>query len=74
MPLTKAQKVQIITDALRDHLSWNGKGEDTRTLAILRKEFEQRHLGGVVKSYRRTQAEKELEDLDIADVAQWLNE
>ena len=74
MALTQTQKRKLVADALRDHLPWDGvddQGEptpDARTLRDLRLAFEARHLMGLVKSYRKAQAETALEDFDIADI------
>ncbi|KKM77637.1 hypothetical protein LCGC14_1367990 [marine sediment metagenome] len=74
MPLTKADKQKIVADALRDHLPWEERDEggelttDTRTLSQLRKAFESRHLGGLVRSYRSNQAQQMIEAFDIEDI------
>ena len=68
MAMTNAQKKKVVDAALREHIPWSDDGEDTRTLAELRQEFEYRHLGGLVKSYQRAQAGLVLEDIDIGDV------
>jgi ribosomal protein L12E/L44/L45/RPP1/RPP2 len=68
MALTKAEKKSIVEEALRDYLEWGGVGADTRTLPQLRKEFESRHLQGVVSSYRSAQAGSALEDLSVEDI------
>ena len=68
MALTRAQKIALVMEALQDHLPWTGEDADRRTLAQLRRAFEERHLGALVKSYRRTKAAKDLEDFDIADM------
>ena len=68
MALTQAQKRQLVEDALRDHFPWSGRGNDTRRLRELRKEFEHRHLAGLVASYRKQQAAQFLESFDIADI------
>mgnify|MGYP000656991194 CR=1 FL=1 len=69
MPLDRAQKRQLVTDALRDHFPLEKVDTpDTRTLQDLRKLFEYRHLGQLVYSYRKAQAERVLEDLDLADI------
>mgnify|MGYP003149356823 CR=1 FL=1 len=64
MALTAAQR-QIIADAIRANIIWDGEGPDRRTLADLRRAFERRHLGGLVRSYQKSQAEKTLELIDL---------
>ena len=66
--LTKDEKIALVDEALRDHLSWNGEGADTRTLAELRIAFEDRHLSGLVRSYRKNKANKGLEGFSITDI------
>lgn len=67
MALTKAQK-DTVEAALRDHLRWRGEGEDKRTLKDLRKEFERRHLGGLVKTYQASQAARGVEEIDLGEM------
>ena len=69
MPLTRAQKIAVVEEALRDHFPWDGEGVDTRTLGDLRTAFERRHLGGLVRSYQAAKAAKTVEQVDVADIA-----
>ena len=69
MPLTREQKINLVDEALRDHFPWDGAGPDTRTLRDLRAAFERRHLGSLVVSYRKTKAARDLEEVDINDIA-----
>ena len=66
--LTKDEKIALVDEALRDHLNWGGEGEDTRTLAELRTAFEDRHLSGLVRSYRKNKADRGLENFSVTDI------
>lgn len=69
MPLTRAQKIALVDEALRDHFPWEGEGVDTRTLGDLRKMFEERHLlGGLVNSYQATLARRGAESITSTDI------
>lgn len=69
MALTRTQKIAIVDEALRAHIPWDGDGADSRSLLDLRKAFERNHLGGLVRTYRRNKAERDLAAFDIADIA-----
>ncbi len=66
--LTKAAVRTLEEATLRDYLTFEGEGEDTRTLADLRKEFYHRHIYGLMKRFRVEQAEREMLVLDITDL------
>ena len=61
MPLSSSEKITIVTDALKDHIPYEGDGSDTRSLADLKAAFLKRHLDQLVNSYQRRQADAGLE-------------
>ena len=63
MPLSSSEKVALVTEALKDHIQYEGSGSDTRSLADLKAAFLKRHLDGMVRSYQKTQANVALEDI-----------
>jgi hypothetical protein len=61
VPLSDDEKITIVTDALKDHIPYEGDGSDTRSLAALKAAFLKRHLDQLVNSYQRRQADAGLE-------------
>ena len=61
MALSDSQKVTLVTNALKDHIPYEGSGSDTRGLAALKAAFLKRHLDGMVKSYQKAQSDAALE-------------
>ena len=68
MPMTGPQKRKLVEDVLRDHLPWNGEGSDPRDLAVLRKQLERNVVNGLIRTFRRKQAEEALEEVDVGDI------
>jgi len=69
MPLSSSEKVTLVTNALKDHIPYEGSGSDTRSLAALKAAFLKRHLDGMVKSYQKQQADAALEVIATETVA-----
>ena len=69
MPLSSSEKVTLVTNALKDHIPYEGAGSDTRNLAALKAAFLKRHLDGMVKSYQKAQSDAALEVIATETVA-----
>ena len=61
MPLSNSEKLTIVTAALKAHITYEGSGSDTRSLADLKAAFLKLHLDDMVRSYQKTQADADVE-------------